>query len=38
MSSSVEEDGVVVKGGSREMANVRVIKKEFPLRVCKSSV
>ena len=34
----MEGDGVVIKGGSREMVNVRVIKEEFPLRVSKSSV
>ena len=32
----MEEDGVVVRGGSREMADVRVIKEEFPLRFARA--
>lgn len=32
----MEGDGVVIKGGSREMVNVRVIKEEFPLRFARA--
>ena len=34
----MKDDGMVIRGGSREVSNVRVIKQEFPLGVSKSSV
>ena len=37
-TNSVNEDGVVVREGSREVADVRVIEQELPLWVSKGFV